>query len=153
MSRTPEYRAWRHIKDRVFNEKCVSYEHYGGRGIKVCDEWLVFENFLKDVGFRPTANHSLDRIDNDGDYTPDNFRWTSKRVQAQNTRVMKNNTSGFRGVCYFKQGQRSKRWLARVGKVKVGYFLTKEQAALAYDKVALQLYGENAATNFGGSKA
>ena len=84
---TPEYRAWSGMKGRCYRQSSSNYLDYGGRGIKVCDNWLnSFENFLRDVGLRPSAHHSLDRINVNGDYSPDNFRWASKTEQSNNRR-------------------------------------------------------------------
>jgi len=87
MSRTPEYRAWHNMKDRCFNLNHKYYSHYGGRGITVCDRWLNLENFLADMGSRPTAKHSLDRIDNDSNYSVENCRWATKAEQQNNQRT------------------------------------------------------------------
>lgn len=82
---TPEYRAWQSLKNRCTNPNARDYPYYGGRGIKVCQRWLnSFENFLADMGRRPTPQHSLDRIDPDGDYEPSNCRWATKQEQARN---------------------------------------------------------------------
>lgn len=71
---------------RCINPKVPSYRHYGGRGIKVCDRWMVFDNFYKDIGPRPSPKHSLDRINNNGNYEPGNCRWATARQQWLNSR-------------------------------------------------------------------
>ncbi len=75
------------MKDRCYNSKAVSYKHYGGRGITVCNRWRQsFANFLADMGLRPSSKHSLDRIDNDGNYEPSNCRWATRIQQNRNKR-------------------------------------------------------------------
>lgn len=83
---TPEYQSWAHMKSRCLLKTNRAYTDYGGRGIKVCDRWLRFENFLADMGIRPSPRHSLDRIDNSGNYEPGNCRWATAIVQANNSR-------------------------------------------------------------------
>lgn len=80
-----EYSAWQNMINRCVDETNKSYKNYGGRGIIVCDRWIAsFDNFILDVGNRPTLNHSLDRIDVRGNYEPSNCRWATRTQQARN---------------------------------------------------------------------
>lgn len=87
---TPEYAAYRLMMKRCTNEEFWAYSRYGGRGIFVCDRWMEsFQNFLDDMGLKPSSNHSLERKDNDGPYSPDNCKWGTKIEQARNTSANK----------------------------------------------------------------
>lgn len=87
--KSAEYMAWENMKSRCYNKKFPQFNDYGGRGIEVCEQWRgpkSFQNFLKDVGPRPSAQHSLDRFPNpDGNYEPGNVRWATRKEQNRNT--------------------------------------------------------------------
>jgi hypothetical protein len=85
-----EYKAWAGMKSRCNNPNAPKYYLYGGRGIKVCDRWVNrYETFLHDMGRKPSAKHSLDRIDSNGNYEPRNCRWATIPEQNQNRRHIK----------------------------------------------------------------
>ena len=81
------YRSWTHMVQRCTNPDVDCWENYGGRGITVCERWLnSFSNFLADMGPRPSLEHSIERIENDGNYEPGNCAWATKKEQCNNTR-------------------------------------------------------------------
>lgn len=83
---TPTYGSWSRMIARCTNPKSNRYKYYGGRDIKVCERWMLFVNFYADMGMRPSTKHSIDRIDNDGDYEPRNCRWATAKEQSANKR-------------------------------------------------------------------
>jgi len=81
-----EYAAWSRMKSRCNNPSFIEFDKYGGRGITVCEKWSKsFEAFITDVGPRPSPQHSLDRINNNGNYEPGNVRWATRIQQMNNT--------------------------------------------------------------------
>lgn len=137
----PLYQTWITMIKRCNNPKCKSYINYGGRGISVCKEWVktpkeFIECCLK-KGWKKGL--TIDRIDNNGNYEPNNIRFTTKHIQSTNRRVFKNNTSGYTGV-YWRM--RSERWVAEINvnrKAKViGYFNSKKEALDARNKYIIE---------------
>ena len=97
LSKTSEYHIWVGIIQRTTNPDNHAYKWYGARGIKVCDRWRYsFENFLEDMGKKPSDKYTIDRIDNNGDYCPENCKWVTHKEQANNTR--RNSMHEFNGV-------------------------------------------------------
>lgn len=97
------YRIWVSMKERCYNHKCSGYEHYGGRGVEVCEQWKnSFYAFIADMGERP-INTSIDRINVNGNYEPSNCRWATKHQQMANKRT----SSGHVGVHKFQAGWRA----------------------------------------------
>jgi hypothetical protein len=132
---------------RCHNPNSVNYHIYGGRGIRVCDEWrassLAFLRWAASSGY--VTGLQIDRINNDGNYEPSNCRWATRSQNCQNRR--KASASKFKGVRRIA-GSLQRPWQARVLKKHVGVYATEEEAARAYDAKALELFGEFACLNF-----
>lgn len=136
------YRARFDMLSRVYDSRHPGYEDYGGRGIKVCEKWIdSFENFYADMGDCPEGM-SLDRIDVDGDYTPENCRWASNGLQGFNKRRRVDNTSGRTGVTYNTE---NKRWVAQIGferkVIPLGSCSTFEGAVKLREAAEIKYYG------------
>jgi hypothetical protein len=84
--KTDEYGTWTAMRHRCSNSNSTNYHLYGARGIRVCDRWDDFALFLQDMGPKPSKKHSIDRIDNDGNYCPENCRWATAKQQSHNSR-------------------------------------------------------------------
>jgi hypothetical protein len=89
MRQSKEYQIWTNMKTRCYNPRSSRWEHYGARGISVCERWQDFENFYEDMGNRPSPEHSIDRIDVNGNYEPSNVRWATRSEQMKNRRPFK----------------------------------------------------------------
>ena len=137
MKGSPEYISWQSIKTRCLNKNRKCYKNYGGRGIRVCDRWLnSFENFYKDMGPRPSPKHSIDRIDVNGNYCPENCKWATRHQQAINHR----NNKKYIGVKIQKNKYYSV--IYKDGKSHyLGTFKTDMEAAVAYDDKCEEFYG------------
>lgn len=124
----PEYKVWVNMHKRCSNPRWSKW--YGG--IKVCARWADYNNFLSDVGRKPTPAHTLDRIDSAQDYTPGNVRWASRSIQSRNTKNHETNTTGIRGVSWSKTRRKWRSAIYVDGKQKhVGYFTDINDAAMA----------------------
>jgi hypothetical protein len=96
------YKVWSAMKGRCCNETDPGFQHYGGRGIKVSDDWMTFENFYRDVGEPPFEGAQIDRINNNGDYCKDNVRWVNRKDNMRNTRRNKNVFIQGKQVCFIE---------------------------------------------------
>lgn len=140
-SRTPEYRTWLHLKERCLNPNHHKSQDYLGRGIKVCDAWKnSFETFYRDMGDKPSPKHSIDRINNDGDYEPGNCRWATMLQQASNTRHK--NKYGYTGIKLIHNKSKNV-WVAHIyhhnRNHHLGTFDTKDDAIIARKKAEEEL--------------
>ena len=135
------YQTWYAMRDRCFNVNNKQYENYGGRGITVCEEWLDVRNFVAwcESTHPNIEGYSIDRIDNDKGYSPENCRWTDATTQNINQRMKKNNTSGFVGI-YWNNKNNNWRTCIHLNTVRfnIGSFHTKEEAVLARDNYIIQ---------------
>lgn len=145
----PLYNVWLKMKDRCFNPKANSYENYGGRGITVCDRWKdSLENFIEDVYPKYKEGLQLDRINNDGNYEPDNVRWVTNQQNSMNRGSDKNSSSKYKGVCWNKGTSKWQANIQKDGKLcHLGLFTDERDAAVAYNKAANDLFGEFANLN------
>lgn len=126
---SPEHTSWRGARERCLNKNHKDYNLYGGKGIRMCERWNLFLNFLEDMGKRP-PNNTLDRIDSDGDYEPSNCRWADKTTQCRNQKIRSDNSSGVKGVCL-----KGSKWCARISvnkkRIHLGEFSNFNDAKLA----------------------
>jgi len=133
------YRIWANMVQRCTNKNNNGYKNYGGRGISISEEWRnsykVFQEWSLENGYK--ENLSIDRVDNNSNYSIGNCRWATRRTQNRNTRKLRaDNKSGYRGVNLHKN-----RWQSRISidgkRITIGAFSTKEEAAFAYDNYVI----------------
>lgn len=144
---TKVYKTWVSIKERCYNEHHQYYNLYGGRGIKVSDEWLnSFEKFYKEMGEPPTTKHQIDRIDTNGNYEKGNCRWVTSKQNSQNRRKRTGCSSIYKGV-YFDYNK----WVSNITldgeQIILGFYDNEIDAALEYNKNAIKYFGEFAMLN------
>ena len=135
------YDIWAEIKNRTLNPKHKRYNNYGGRGITICEEWkndfVSFYNWAMTNGY--SEELSIDRIDNEGSYYPENCRWTTQTIQNRNRRIRKDNKTGYKGVCYNKDNNNF-RVVITVDKerINLGRFKTPVEGAIAYNNYIIK---------------
>jgi DNA-directed RNA polymerase subunit RPC12/RpoP len=141
-SRTKLYSTLVHMKQRCYDSNVESFKYYGARGIKICEEWKnSYQSFKEWALSNGYEEHlSIDRINNDGDYEPSNCRWATKETQARNTRkLIKTNTSGYRGVSEDKKHGGFKAGIKASGKTTyLGKYKTAKEAGRAYDDYVIK---------------
>lgn len=140
--RPKEYDSWVNMRQRCANPNHVKYDMYGGRGITVCDEWNDFENFISDMGFRPSKNHTIDRIDNEKGYYKENCRWATKSDQVINQRIRPKNKTGVVGVYFNNKSGKFRAKLTLKGNTHyLGEFDTLEKAKQARLEAEVKYFG------------
>ena len=142
LSKHQLYKAWVDMMHRCYNKKLPHYKNYGGRGIKVCQEWHDPSNYISFCESQKNYNkynHTLDRIDNNGDYTPINCMYRSRHHQSANQRMPNANTSGFIGVNFRKDKNKWRSYISINGKQNnLGHFSNPIDAAVVRNKYIIE---------------
>lgn len=138
------YRIWATMIQRCKNPKTISYKYYGGKGIRVCEDWLIFENFYLDMGDPPSGEHSIDRIDGSKYYCRENCRWETDDVQSRNRKGF--GKSSYKGVAV-NGGTFVSRIVVGGKSVYLGSFALEKEAALAYNRASEKYFGKDGYQN------
>ena len=141
LTKTRQYNIWQGIKRRATNINDIDYLYYGGRGITICDEWkndfMSFYDWAMSNGYSDEL--SIDRVDNNGNYCPENCRWSTHIMQCRNRGITKNNTSGYKGVSYRKD---IKKYQVEINvnkkRVRLGYFKIAVEGAIEYNNYIVE---------------
>lgn len=153
MTKHPLFRTWRNKMRRCYDETDPRYPDWGGRGIRVFDAWhdprIFVEQVEAEIGLRPKG-YTLDRIDNDGHYEPGNIRWATLTEQQQNA-GSRTGRSQYKGVAWHNQRNKWRAYIVNNYRQKhLGLFDDEEEAALAYNRAAVELFGDHANLNITG---
>ena len=143
MKGSETYNVWVSMIQRCTNPKNSRYEDYGGRNIAVCQKWLKFENFFKDMGTKPQGL-TIERRNNDLGYFKENCSWNTYLVQAKNQRIRKDNSTGITGVGWNKRLKKYRvRITANQKKYHIGVFDNLEDAKIARSDAELKYWGRD----------
>ena len=137
----PLYQRWNGMKDRCCNPNGKDYAKYMGRGITLCDEWLEFKNYARDMGLPPFEGASVDRKDNEKGYSKDNCRWATKKEQTDNRRKLNNNTCGYDGI-YKREKSFYARFVDNYKDYYLGSFDTMDEA-IEFRKQFISIFKDN----------
>ena len=145
----PQYCAWNKMMARCYNPRDPQYRHYGGRGIRVAEEFFNMQTYVDYLGPKPGPEYSVDRIDVDGHYEPGNVRWATKETQSINQRLITlRNKSGMCGVSWKKE---IGKWACNISIKRVlkhlGYYSDLIEAAYVYNQAALEYHGPDVKQN------
>ena len=142
MSKTPTFSTWRGMINRCRNQNYPNYSLYGGRGIMVCERWLKFVNFFKDMGEKPEGL-TIDRKNNDLGYFKDNCRWTTRAEQSRNQRPSKRNKTGVRGFYWNKKlNKYHVQIMVNYKHIHVGFYRTIKEATAFRKKAEQEYWGQ-----------
>ena len=142
MTKTTEYSSWLAMKSRCLNSKNKDFKYYGGRGINICNEWKnSFLSFYSDMGKKPFDNYSIDRIDNNKEYSKNNCKWSSKSDQAINRRVKSSSKTGVSGVSFCNTHKEYKAYINKNGvRYNLGNFKSIEEAIQSRKQAELKYW-------------